>query len=234
MKLKKSLALLLAGTLMFSMAIVASAEDSSSSSCSSSVSDNSSSSSSSEKEKLSPEEAKAAAEKAQYEAAVAAANVESQANALAAEEMGISMATLSAATEAGKSVGEFCNNAVTEMPGLEDVTPVAQGGGVIINGVPSNQSFTISKPVLAHVTSAKAQANALGGSVLNVVAVDGAVSFETASVNFYMPGITGTENIQVLQYTQGQWAPVAVKEIRADHVVVDITNYGVLAFVQVQ
>ena len=223
MKLKKSLALLLAGTLMFSMAIVASAEDSSSSSCSSSVSDNSSSSSSSKKEKLSPEEAKAAAEKAQYEAAVAAANVESQANALAAEEMGISMATLSAATEAGKSVGEFCNNAVTEMPGLEDVTPVAQGGGVII-----------SKPVLAHVTSAKAQANALGGSVLNVVAVDGAVSFETASVNFYMPGITGTENIQVLQYTQGQWAPVAVKEIRADHVVVDITNYGVLAFVQVQ
>lgn len=229
MKMKRFLALLLAGTLMFSMAIVVSAEGSSSSS-SSSVSSNTISKSS----KPTAAEIQAAAEKAEEEAAMAAAAVESRANALAAEEIGIPMATLTAAVEAGKSVGEFVNNAVTEMPGLETVTPVAQGGGVIIDGVPSNQVFSISKPVLSQVKSATAQAAALNGTVLNVVDVDGTVSFETASVNFYMPGLTGAENIQILQLVDGQWAPVTVAEVRADHVVVDMTDYGVLAFIQVQ
>lgn len=264
--MKKLFALLLAGTLTFSMSMVAFAaendqttgeEGSGGGSNTEGSSDNNggdnnnegednkeetpaapseSSSTADEKKKPSPTaaEIQAAIEKAEAEAAAKADAVVSEANALAAEEMGISMATINAAVAAGKSVGEFNNNAVTETPGLEETTPVAQGGGVIIDGTPSNQSFTISKPVLAQVDSAKAQAAALNGTILNVVDVDGAVFFENASVNFYLPGVTGTENIQVLQLADGQWAPVAVKEVRADHVVVDMTDYGVLAFVQVQ
>lgn len=232
MKFKKHLALLLTGTLLFSMATVSSAAESDSGSSISSVSSNSTSSSSSKKP--SAAELKAEAEKAEARAAEEAAAVESRANALAAEELGLSMATLTAASESGKSVGEFFNNAVTEMPGLENTSPVAQGGGVIIDGKPSNQSFSVSKPISAQVDSAKAQAAALNGTILNVVEVDGAVFFENASVNFYMPGITGTESIQVLQLTDGQWTPVTVTEIRTDHVVINMTDYGVLAFIQVR
>lgn len=233
MKMKKYLALLLAGTLMLSIAIVASAEESSSSSSTSSSSV-SSNSTVTKKSTPSAAELKEAAQKAEEAAAEAAAAEESKVNALAAEELGIPMATINAATEAGKTIGEYYNNAVTETPGLETVTPIAQGGGVIIDGTPSNQSFSISKPVSAQVDSAKAQAAALNGTVLNVVDVDGAVFFENASVNFYMPGVTGAEKIQVYQLADGQWNAVTVAEVRADHVVVNMTDYGVLAFIQVQ
>lgn len=54
------------------------------------------------------------------EAAAKADAVVSEANARAAEEMGISMATINAAVTAGKSVGAFNSNAVTETPGLEE------------------------------------------------------------------------------------------------------------------
>lgn len=234
MRIKKYLALLLAGTMMLSMAVVASAkDDASGSSRAASWSGNSTSSgSSSEKAQSSAKRARER-DAAERRAAAAADAAESRANALAAEELGLSMATLNAAAQAGKSVGEFTNNAVTVTHGLENATPVAQGGGVIIDGVTSNQSFTISKAVPAKVDSAKAQAAAVNGTVLNVVDVDGAVSFGTATVNFYTPGITGSENIQVLYLAGDQWTPVTVKEVRADHVVVDMTDYGILAFIQV-
>ena len=74
----------------------------------------------------------------------------------------------------------------------------------------------------------------MGGSVLNVVNIQANVSFGTASVNFYMPGVKTGENIQVYQYANGQWNSVKVSEIRDDHVVVDMTSLGVLAFIQVQ
>ena len=234
MKRKKHLALLLTGTLLFSMTIVSSAAESGSGSSANSISSNSTSSTSStSSKKPSAAELKAEAEKAEARAAEEAAAAESRANALAAEELGLPLATLTAASEAGKSVGEFINNAVTQMPGLENTAPVAQGGGIIIDGKPSNQSFSVSKPISAQVESAKAQASALNGTILNVVDVDGTVFFENASVNFYMPGVTGTDRIQVLQFADGQWTPVTVTEIRADHVVVNMTDYGVLAFIQV-
>ena len=68
-----------------------------------------------------------------------------------------------------------------------EATPVAQGGHVIINGAPSNQSFSVQKPYLAEVNSAKSQAATLGGKVLNVARINAGVSFDTATVNFYMP-----------------------------------------------
>ena len=56
-------------------------------------------------------------------------------------------AVVVAAAEAeGKTVGEYMNNAVVSIPGLTEVAPLGQGGHVIINGVPSNQVFSVLKP----------------------------------------------------------------------------------------
>ena len=147
---------------------------------------------------------------------------------------GIPAAVVSAAAEEGKTVGEYLNNAVAEVPGLGSVTPIGQGGHVIINGAPSNQTFTVAKPTAAAVSSAKAQAAALGGTVMNVVNVKASINgFATARVNFYMKGVKAGQNIKVYYLVNGQWAELTVTEIRADHVVVDMTGLGTLLFVEV-
>lgn len=144
----------------------------------------------------------------------------------------ISAAVVSAAASEGKTVGEYMNNAVTSVPGLEKVLPLGQGGHVIINGAPSNQVFSVLKPTLANVTSAKAYAATLGGTVLNVAEIKASVSgFHTATVNFYMKGVVAGQNIKVFQLVNGQWVELTVTEIREDHVVVDMTSLGTLAFV---
>lgn len=157
----------------------------------------------------------------------------SESAALAAQASGIPMATSTAATGENKTVGEYMNNAVTEVAGIPDATPVGQGGHVLINGAPSNQTFSVQKPVLAEVNSAKSQASTLGGTILNVAKVNASVSFDTATVNFYMPGVTSGQNIVVYQLVDGQWNSVSVSEIREDHVVVDMTSLGTLAFIEV-
>lgn len=141
-------------------------------------------------------------------------------------------AVVSAATAEGKTVGEYMNNAVTELPGLENVTPVGQGGHVIINGAPSNQTFSVLKPYYAYVTYAKTLANGLGGKVLNVATIKASVSFNTATVNFYAKGVKAGQNIKVYQYVNGSWVEVEVTEIRDDHVVVNMTSLGTLAFIE--
>lgn len=153
--------------------------------------------------------------------------------ALAAKEMGLSMDVLQGAEEANKSVGEYLNNSVNSVAGITNATPVAQGGDVIINGQPSNQTFSVNKPLPAHIDAAKAQAVAVGGRVMNCVDVDAGVYFDVATVNFYTPGITGAENVQVYHFTSGQWVPLNVAEVREDHVVVDMTAPGVLVFIEV-
>lgn len=144
-------------------------------------------------------------------------------------------ADVAAAAEAeGKTVGEYMNNAVVKVPGLDYVVPIGQGGHVIINGAPSNQVFSVLKPTRANVYSAKSYAAALGGKVLNVVQINAAVKhFQTARVNFYMKGIVAGQNIKVFQAVNGQWVEVKVAEIRQDHVVVDMTSLGTLAFIEV-
>ncbi len=67
----------------------------------------------------------------------------SEAEALAIEATGIPMSTTLAAADENKSVGEYMNNAVVAAPGLDNAVPVSQGGNVIINGQPSNQTFRI-------------------------------------------------------------------------------------------
>lgn len=138
-----------------------------------------------------------------------------------------------AAAAENKTVGEYMNNAVTEVPGLNNVTPLGQGGHVIINGAPSNQTFSVLKPESKDVNSAKAYAVTLGGKVLNVAKIGASISnFNTATVNFYMKGIAAGQNIKVYQFVNGVWVELTVSEIRQDHIVVNMTSLGTLAFVE--
>lgn len=139
------------------------------------------------------------------------------------------------AAAVGKSVGEYTNNAVVDVPGLTQVTPLGQGGHVIINGAPSNVVFFLTKPSAAVVASAKSQAAALGGKVLNVVGTTSQVvgKFGTAQVNFYAKGVRAGQLIKVYQMVNGQWVELTVAEIREDHVVVNMTSHGTLAFIEV-
>ena len=131
-------------------------------------------------------------------------------------------ATVEAAAAAeSKSVGEYTNNAIVETPGLPDALPTGQGGHVIINGAPSNVIFFLTKANAATVKDAKAQATELGGKVLSVFGTKAVVGkFESAQVNFYMKGVKAGQSIKVV-------------EIREDHVVVDMTSHGTLAFIEV-
>lgn len=159
---------------------------------------------------------------------------EAEAYALAIKATGIPQEAWQGAEEEGKSIGEYLNNLVITVPGLDEAVPVGQGGGVIIDGETTGATISIQKPLLAHVDSAKSMASTIGGKVLNVVSVKTSAVFGTATVNFYMPGVTADQNIQVYQYDAGQWTSVNVSEVREDHVVADLTSLGIIAFVEVQ
>lgn len=151
----------------------------------------------------------------------------------AVEASSIPAAIIAAAAAEGKTVGEYLNNAVVTVPGLDYAVPIGQGGHVIINGAPSNQVFSVLKPALSNVNSAKTFAASLGGRVLTVVRIGASVSgFRTAQVNFYMKGVKAGQNIKVFQIVNGRWLEVDVTEIREDHVVVEMTSLGTLAFIE--
>lgn len=137
-----------------------------------------------------------------------------------------------AAAEVSMSVGEYTNNAIVSTPGLSstDTLPVGQGGKIIVNGVATNMTVTLRKVDAATVKSAKAAAT---GKILNLVNAKLPVAKgNTVTVNFYVKGLAGTENVTVLQLVNGEWVPVTVKEIRLDHVVLDLTQSGPVMFVQ--
>ncbi|MEZ3505557.1 MAG: hypothetical protein K1W10_01095 [Lachnospiraceae bacterium] len=145
----------------------------------------------------------------------------------------VSQSVAKAASDENKTVGEYMNNAVTTVPGLEKVLPLGQGGHVIINGVPSNQTFSVLKPTRDNVDSAKKYAASLSGTVLNVAQVKASITgFHTARVNFYLKGIKAGQNIKVYQLVDGEWVELSIAEIREDHVVVDMTSLGTLAFME--
>lgn len=151
------------------------------------------------------------------------------------EDASVPATVREAAAAQGKSVGEYTNNAVVDVPGLGEATPMGQGGHVVINGAPSNVTFFLLKPAAAAVAQAKSQAAALGGKVLNVVTTTSQVvgKFSTARVNFYAKGVKAGQLIKVYQLVNGQWVELTVAEIREDHVVVDLTSHGTLAFIEV-
>ena len=146
-----------------------------------------------------------------------------------------------AAADENKTIGEYMNNAVTGIWAMDKVIPVAQGGGVVVDGVKTNLTFSVLKPELRRVYTIKDAAAAMGGTVLNVVKVGipAELRFETANVNFYTPGIVDGQNVKVFQYAYSEgdddiWNELNVTEVREDHVVVDIPNNGgVIAFVEV-
>lgn len=137
-----------------------------------------------------------------------------------------------AATEANMTVNEYTNNAIVSTPGLPaaDTLPVAQGGKIIVNGVATNMTVTLAKVDAATVKSAKAAAT---GKIVNLVNAKLPVAKgNTVTVNFYVKGLAGTENVTAFQLVNGEWVPVTVKEIRADHIVLDLTQSGPVLFVQ--
>lgn len=140
-----------------------------------------------------------------------------------------------AAIEEDKLVGEYMNNAVTGTWLLENVIPVGQGGDVIVDGVQTDLTFSVLKADADHSGVAKKFAGTLGGKVLNVVTVKTPVTlgFSVANVNFYTPGITAGQNVKVYKYNKGEWVEFNVTEVREDHVVVDMTSGGVIAFIEV-
>ena len=158
----------------------------------------------------------------------------SASTAVAVEASGVSATVEAAAAAENKSVGEYTNNAIVETPGLPDALPTGQGGHVVINGAPSNVIFFLTKANAATVKDAKAQATELGGKVLSVFGTKAVVGkFESAQVNFYMKGVKAGQSIKVYQKVNGAWVEVKVVEIREDHVVVDMTSHGTLAFIEV-
>ena len=60
-----------------------------------------------------------------------------------------------AAIEEAKLVGEYMNNAVTGIWAMDKVIPVAQGGGVVVDGVKTNLTFSVLKPELRRVYTIK-------------------------------------------------------------------------------
>ena len=137
-----------------------------------------------------------------------------------------------AAAEANMTVSEYTNNAIVSTPGLPaaDTMPVAQGGKIIVNGVATNMTVTLAKVNAATVKSAKAAAT---GKIINLVNAKLPVAKgNTVTVNFYVKGLAGTENVTAFQLVKGAWVPVTVKEIRADHIVLDLTQSGPVMFVQ--
>ena len=140
-----------------------------------------------------------------------------------------------AAIEEDKLVGEYMNNAVTGTWLLEHVIPVAQGGDVIVDGVQTDLTFNVLKANADYSGTAIKFADSLGGKVLNVVTVKTPVTlgFSVANVNFYTPGITEGQNVKVYKYNKGEWVEFNVTEVREDHVVVDMTSGGVIAFIEV-
>lgn len=140
-----------------------------------------------------------------------------------------------AAAERGMSAAEYYNNAVTSAPGVENATAVGQGGKIIINGVATNLTATLARVDKKVAADAKAQAATLGGTLLNVVKVDfPGANFKTATINFYLKDLANGTKVVAKQLVNGVWVDVEVVEVRADHVVLNLTNRGPVAFVAVQ
>lgn len=143
---------------------------------------------------------------------------------------------VNAAIDQDKMIGEYMNNAVTGIWAMDKVVPVAQGGGVVVDSNATDLTFSVLKPELSRVYSAKDFAATLNGTVLNVVkvGVPANFSFDVANVNFYTPGIVAGQNVKVYQYNDDDtWTECNVTEVREDHVVVDVTSAGIISFIEV-
>ena len=137
-----------------------------------------------------------------------------------------------AAANRGMSAGEYYNNTVVTTPGVENAMPVGQGGKIVVNGVATNLTATLSKVDKDLAADAVSQAAALGGSLLNVISISlPNANFNVATVNFYLKGLAGGTKVVAKQLINGVWVDVEIVEIREDHVVLNLTGSGAIAFV---
>lgn len=113
-------------------------------------------------------------------------------------------------------------------------TVTYQGGKIEINGGRSNATFTIGAPSSSVVSSANTLAGKVGGSLVTCISTSSpGVSFSNAKVNFFVSGVQAGENIAAYQNQNGTWVQLPVTEIRKDHVVVNMTRHGDIAFIRV-
>ncbi len=111
---------------------------------------------------------------------------------------------------------------------------VAQGGHVEINGNKSNVTFVLNVPNSGIISSANQLAGSLGGVLINCVQTSSpGVAFSSAKCNFYCSGVNVGDNIAVYQQQNKGWVQLSVAEIRKDHVVVNMSGHGPLAFIRV-
>ena len=103
-----------------------------------------------------------------------------------------------------------------------------------INGGRSNVTFKIAGANGGQVTQANSLAGSLGGSLIACITTSSpGASFSSAKVNFYLAGVQAGDNIAVYQIQGNNWVQLPTAEIRKDHVVVNMTRHGTLAFIRV-
>lgn len=162
------------------------------------------------------------------EANLALSKIQSKELAAEASEKGFAdMNDLLKAKAMNKSADEYYNNAVVNTPGIENAVTVAQGGRLIVDGKETNMTAVIDKVDKAYVDSVR---KAVEGTVLNVVKVT--FPAKEATVNFYMPGVKADDKITAVQWVDGEWIEIAIAEVRADHVILNMTQNGVVAFIR--
>lgn len=136
------------------------------------------------------------------------------------------------AIQEGKTIMEHTANAVDDIWAMDEVQDLAVGKGAVLDGVAApGLTFELQKPELKRVYAAKELAQGKG-SLLTVVDVHTHAGFGTAKVTFYAPGVKAGQAITVYQrVTDAEWVacPTVVAD---DHVTVDITANGHLAFIE--
>lgn len=140
---------------------------------------------------------------------------------------------MAVAASYGKTVAEYASNAVIETPGLPDAAPIAQGGSCVINGASSNATFTLN-PVESGTTAfAVSQANAVGGTVLNVIDIAApGVNFNNAEIGFYVGGIQDSDSVAVYKSVKGEWQEVEVLGVSNGTVTIKLDSVGILCFIK--
>jgi hypothetical protein len=95
-------------------------------------------------------------------------------------------------------------------------------------------TFTITAPSSSVISSASTLAGKVGGYLVSCISTSSpGVGFKTAKVNFYVGGVQNGDNIAVYQNQNGTWVQLPVVEIRQDHVVVNMSRHGEIAFIRV-
>lgn len=138
------------------------------------------------------------------------------------------------AIDANKTIQEHTNNAVTDHWDMESdaVQALAIGKGAVLDGEEApGLTFELMKPELKRVYAAKTLAQGKG-TLLAVANVHTHASYETAKITFYAPGVKAGDAITVYQrVTDDDWTAVPT-EVTDDHVAVEITANGHLAFIK--